>query len=362
MVVPDTQGLSPGERLTIIGLWCLGIGGNLAIASSLNAENLSNMPYLIGTDEAGYGPNLGPLVVSATVWEVTEKKAAIDPYDLLVGLVSEKPSPRNQPKTITIADSKSLFSRSVGLRRLEGNVLAALALMGSEPKSWGALWEGLAPGIRQRMEQAPWYRDFECDLPISAASLDWIKEANLLEKIATRDIRLLDVRSAVALPSEFNREVRAAGSKGAVLSQMTLDLISEALGSLAKGPVSVHCDKHGGRNRYLPVLQTSFPDQPIRILQESRGISRYRWKRHGGPVDISFVAKGERYMPTALASMVSKYLRELAMTAFNTFWIEHCPGLRPTAGYPVDAKRFRQDIADVQSGLGIPDDALWRER
>ena len=28
------------------------------------------MPYLVGTDEAGYGPNLGPLVVSATVWRV----------------------------------------------------------------------------------------------------------------------------------------------------------------------------------------------------------------------------------------------------------------------------------------------------
>ena len=27
--------------------------------------------YLIGTDEAGYGPNLGPLVISATVWQVS---------------------------------------------------------------------------------------------------------------------------------------------------------------------------------------------------------------------------------------------------------------------------------------------------
>ena len=28
------------------------------------------MPYLVGTDEAGYAPNLGPLVISATVWWV----------------------------------------------------------------------------------------------------------------------------------------------------------------------------------------------------------------------------------------------------------------------------------------------------
>ena len=30
------------------------------------------MSYLIGTDEAGYGPNLGPLVISASVWHVPD--------------------------------------------------------------------------------------------------------------------------------------------------------------------------------------------------------------------------------------------------------------------------------------------------
>ena len=28
------------------------------------------MLHVIGTDEAGFGPNLGPLVVSATVWQM----------------------------------------------------------------------------------------------------------------------------------------------------------------------------------------------------------------------------------------------------------------------------------------------------
>ena len=30
------------------------------------------MGLLIGTDEAGYGPNLGPLVVAATIWRTSE--------------------------------------------------------------------------------------------------------------------------------------------------------------------------------------------------------------------------------------------------------------------------------------------------
>ena len=45
------------------------------------------MPYLIGADEAGYGPNLGPLVVSASVWCVAEPTTGYDLYQRLKGVV-----------------------------------------------------------------------------------------------------------------------------------------------------------------------------------------------------------------------------------------------------------------------------------
>ena len=67
-------------------------------------------------------------------------------------------------------------------------------------------------------------------------------------------------------------------------------------------------------------------------------------------------------MPTALASMTAKYVRELAMIAFNAFWINHLPNLRPTAGYPLDAKRFRKAIAPVQKKLEVSDATIWRCR
>ena len=39
----------------------------------------------------------------------------------------------------------------------------------------------------------------------------------------------------------------------------------------------------------------------------------------------------------ALASIVSKTVRELWMDVFNEYWRGRIPGLRPTAGYPSDA-------------------------
>jgi hypothetical protein len=60
--------------------------------------------------------------------------------------------------------------------------------------------------------------------------------------------------------------------------------------------------------------------------------------------------------------MVSKYLRELAMEAFNAFWAEQVPNLAPTAGYPQDAVRFRAEIAKKQLELGIEDAVLWRKK
>jgi hypothetical protein len=50
------------------------------------------------------------------------------------------------------------------------------------------------------------------------------------------------------------------------------------------------------------------------------------------------------------------------MRAFNAFWTERVPGLRPTCGYPADARRFKQDIAAMQHELGIDDRMLWRCR
>jgi hypothetical protein len=127
-------------------------------------------------------------------------------------------------------------------------------------------------------------------------------------------------------------------------------------------PAVVFCDKHGGRNRYAALLQEVFPEQLVLVRQEGAELSKYRVQVADRQVEFRFQPKGEQHLPTALASMTAKYLRELAMRPFNTFWQRHVPGLKATAGYPGDARRFFAEIRAAKERLGISDQVLWRER
>ena len=118
------------------------------------------------------------------------------------------------------------------------------------------------------------------------------------------------------------------------------------------------CDKHGGRNRYDELISQHFDDQFVFRLEESREKSRYRM----GSMDFCFRTKAEEFLPVALASMVAKYTREVLMHQVNHFWAQHIPGLKPTQGYPLDAKRFREDIAASVESLNVPINQLWRSR
>ncbi|MBN1589740.1 MAG: hypothetical protein JW888_09515 [Pirellulales bacterium] len=318
------------------------------------------MPYFLGTDEAGYGPNLGPLVVSATVWHVPEGLDGQRLYEHLAGAVVRTPRDASADRA-AMADSKRLYSSGKSLRHLERGLLAALHVLDRPVESWHDAWAALDGQSCDARQALPWYADYRCRMPLAADSDEIARlAASLRATFDATGVRLVDVRSRAVFPDEFNTLCRQYDSKGLALSHVTLNLLARAMRDLDQQPIRVLCDKHGGRNRYADLLAEHFPDALVEIHGESAARSTYRFGPAARRVEIAFATKAEAYLPAALASMASKYLRELAMRALNAFWTARVDGLHPTAGYPVDAKRFKSHIAECQKTLGIDDHRLWR--
>lgn len=320
------------------------------------------MGYLVGVDEAGYGPRLGPLVIAASVWHVPGDPGRADLYQQLAGGVTATPG-RQAGECVVVCDSKQLYRPPYGLTALERNLLAVLALVDLRPRTWSSLWPQLAPRAASRPDDEPWTAGFDLALP-TAADPDEIERAaeHLAEHAEREAVRLVAVEAVALAPARVNHASAACGSKAQALSEIALDLVARLIEPLADEPIKVVCDRHGGRAYYQSLLQAQWPDTLIEIRREAADDSIYRWGPPSRRVECRFQVGGERFLPTALASMTAKYLRELSMLAFNRFWCAQVPSLRPTAGYAQDANRFKRDIAQAQAALAIGDDLLWRVR
>jgi hypothetical protein len=331
------------------------------------------MALLIGMDEAGYGPNYGPLIVGATVWDVPGDPRKFDLWRAFQGIV-EQTAPVDDAH-IQIADSKQVYNPAKGLLNLERGVLRALAVhrrcahhgnvdahdgasSRTGPASFRELFAQVGVCPAEELDGEPWFAG--ADTPLSITQDDSLAD-RWHDACRSQGIRLRSIRADVVLTRRFNEETRANDSKGRALSDISMRLLRHVWRECAgedHDTVLILADKHGGRNRYHEFLPTVFGDSFIRCLLESMEGSRYRVAN----AEIRFETKSERHLPVALASMVCKYLRELSMRLFNQYWADRQPGLKPTAGYPLDAVRFRNDIAALQKQLGIDDEILWRER
>jgi hypothetical protein len=321
------------------------------------------MPFLIGTDEAGYAPNLGPLVISASVWWVEDAAAGEDLYKPLRSVVCRAPLRKQPLRRVAIGDSKALYRPPHGLSLLERGVLAALGTLDCFPLTWDEIWQALDADATTHLGRLPWHVDYCLKLPAEADGEELVALVPKLRRgFEKAGVRLIAVRSAAVFPERFNQCTDQFGNKGEALSKLTLGLVEQLLELCPGESVLIVCDKHGGRNHYGRLLQEQFPDPLVEVRRESPAESVYCWGPPHRRIEIRFRMGGEEFLPAALASMASKYLRELAMRAFNDFWCTRVPQLQPTAGYPVDAVRFKAAIRETQAELGIDDRILWRAR
>jgi ribonuclease HII len=314
------------------------------------------MGLVFGMDEAGYGPNLGPLVITVTAWEVPRPPGEMDFWDSLRPIIARTHEEIKARDRLLVGDSKEVYSPARGLRILEESVLTLLSPIHPDVTSFQQLSQILTPESEEPANREPWYAE---DLPLPhSAIIDSGLVAQWQATCQDAGIVLRGVASDLVLTERYNNTVRIYNSKGLALSRMSLALLRSLWDPDSDEPTLIIADKHGGRNRYDELLAEVLEDRFIFRLEEGTARSRYRV----GKTDLCIQSKAESHFPVAVASMVSKYLRELAMTCFNRFWQSHLPHLKPTKGYPLDARRFREEIVSKQKELGIPDATLWRER
>src|SRR5690242_10540255 len=118
----------------------------------------------IGIDEAGYGPNLGPLVMTAVVAEATERaqeeRAPVRSIDFWEDLRETVDRAGGDPARLWVDDSKAILRGGKGRDRLESACLAALHAAGKGvPGSLEELLGAVIAGTPDAAELSPWFNE-----------------------------------------------------------------------------------------------------------------------------------------------------------------------------------------------------------
>ncbi|MCW5766161.1 MAG: hypothetical protein KIT68_09325 [Phycisphaeraceae bacterium] len=325
---------------------------------------------IVGIDEAGYGPMLGPLCVGVAALRVdawSPGGPAPDLWEVLGAGVCRKPGDKRG--RIAVEDSKKLKlandSRRHPLTHLERGVMAFLSRLGHAPTDDAQLLAAL----RARGEGLPWYAVDPVPVPLGGDAALLAIAGNTLGKALTdAGVGVLDVGCRVVGERAFNRAVRERGSKAEATAIGLRDHLTAAWEKFGAEPGDDHgprivCDRQGGRQEYAELLAELVPGlaaDGVTILEQRPERSRYLVRgvgSDGAPrrMTVMFQPEAESAcLPVALASMTAKLVRELLMGRFNRYWQARAAAagiaeLKPTAGYVTDARRWLKDASALIS-------------
>jgi hypothetical protein len=378
--------------------------GNSVLQTHQHAGIVGVMFVYAGIDEAGYGPLLGPLIVGRSVLVVPKLACDAPTPDLWLRLnkaVCKRISDR--AGRLAVNDSKKLTSKAAGVKHLELGCLAFAGLSGSAEKNdtaggnsegnsreesggeagkhtGGASGEtsgeasGGKPGnlcdwldmlgetTHRAPDLLPWYTATDehpwQTLPTRVTQGEVAVAGGMLGNCAGRiGVELGGLGAAVVFEDRFNKMVSATRSKASVSFTFVAGHLLHVWETYGQHSPTVIVDRQGGRTRYRELLAQNFPDAQVDVIEESQTSSAYALSDHGGTgrsMSVSFMVDAEEsHMPVALASMVSKYTRELLMARLNHYFAQRIPGLKPTAGYAKDGKRYLTDLTPHLPDLGL---------
>lgn len=286
-----------------------------------------------GIDEAGLGPILGPFCATSI-----SIKSPDNPGSLLNDL---------NGTLFSVDDSKKIYKGKYGLKKLEKNVLAFYYIAtGSIPQSI----QEFIPTLKTR-----WY-SISKPLPMENSLEEIVDLSNSIAKeLEARDIQILGIKRSAVSERDFNILLDRFQNKSNAIQKIISPLILNIIQNY--NDIDLVIDKQGGRKFYLDYLDDLAREKGS-ILREENNTSLYNYSFGS----IEFRAKADsNSFPVALASMFSKYMREISMELFNSYWETIIPEIKRTAGYYVDGMRF---LDDLKKSNKLPEDidALIRKK
>ncbi len=319
------------------------------------------MAVLVGIDEAGYGPILGPLVVTATTFSLPSALLQADLWHVLQKSVAQ--SKRRLRGRLLIADSKKAHSKTGAVDHLERTTLAVLRILNQRPATLMALLQLLSPDSVERLSDYPWYDGIDTHaLPVDDPDKA-IAASAFVHDMGLVDMRLIKIESSCLDVAYFNTLVASVRNKANVLFTVTCGLLERAFEQAPDEDFQVVIDRQGGRIHYRDSLQRMFPGSELRILREGESVSSYEMSRGQRRLRVHFVVRADnRCLPVSLASMVSKYLRELLVANLNAYFVSFCGDLKPTAGYWQDGRRFIGEVRAKLPDIKCDDHQFIRSR
>jgi ribonuclease HII len=319
------------------------------------------MAILAGIDEAGFGPILGPLVISSAAFSIDESQLDADLWQILnksVGVTRKHLAGR-----LLICDSKKAYNKQFGIKHLQRTTLASLKTLGKEPENLTDLIKILCPDYLNQLDIYPWYKNVG-GYCISADRKDIdIASGVFNNDLFSNGMLLLELKSNCLDVEFYNRMISNVKNKSSVLFTAVSQLILSAWEKYSSENLQIIIDRQGGRVHYRRHLQRMFEGLELIILKETENLSSYELRDKGRTMRLHFVVGADRkFLPVSLSSMVSKYLRELMIDNLNNYFRFFNSSIKPTAGYWTDGLRFVKDIQTFIPQISYNSNQLIRSR
>lgn len=305
---------------------------------------------VIGVDENGLGPRLGPLVVTAISARCTDEGAKV---------ATRAPSRAMRAR---LGDSKDLVSHgNVGLG--EAWARQAFGRFSQEsPATPEALLRALcidSPSVLRA--RCPADHEAQCwnteDEEFAAEAKTMKAVARDLDKLAERGVVVTRAEVAIVCTERIN-EAASRGVSRFHVDLHTMERLVLSACAAAGEPVYAICGKVGGMGSYGDQFGP-LSSHLYAIVEEGKARSEYRIPNVGS---VAFVRDADAsHLIVGMASLVGKWAREVMMSRIVRHYRKHVDDLPQASGYhdPVTAQ-FVHATRLVRKKSKLPSDCFER--